>query len=158
MRSYLLIGGNLGNREAQLQIAKHWIEEKVGDILEESSVYETAAWGITDQPDFLNQVVLVETELSPIELLNAVQWIELKMGRVRLRHWGERIMDIDILLYGDQIIDEAHLQIPHPGIPDRNFVLAPLIEIAPKFIHPIFQKSIESLSLACTDLLEVKKK
>ncbi|MEM1328409.1 MAG: 2-amino-4-hydroxy-6-hydroxymethyldihydropteridine diphosphokinase [Bacteroidota bacterium] len=158
MRTYLLIGGNLGNREQQLQIARQWIEQKVGQIVQRSSVYETAAWGITDQPDFLNQVILVETELSPIELLDAVQWIELEMGRVRLRHWGERIMDIDILFYDDQIIDEPRLQVPHPGIPDRNFVLAPLREIAPNFLHPIFQKTIETLSLACTDLLEVKKR
>ncbi len=158
MNTYLIIGGNLDNREQQLQIAKDWIQEKVGQIITASSVYETAAWGVTDQPDFLNQVLLVETNLSPIKLLDAIQWIETEMGRVRLRHWGERIMDIDILFYEDQIIDEPRLQVPHPGIPDRNFVLAPLAEIAPNFIHPIFQKSIESLSLACTDLLDASKR
>jgi 2-amino-4-hydroxy-6-hydroxymethyldihydropteridine diphosphokinase len=158
MNTYLIIGGNLDNREQQLQIAKDWIQEKVGQIITASSVYETAAWGVTDQPDFLNQVLLVETNLSPIKLLDAIQWIETEMGRVRLRYWGERIMDIDILFYEDQIIDEPRLQVPHPGIPDRNFVLAPLAEIAPNFIHPIFQKSIESLSLACTDLLDASKR
>lgn len=141
-----------------MQTARHWISEKVGPILKQSSLYETAAWGITDQPDFLNQVLLVESVLSPIELLDAIQWIENKMGRVRERKWGERLIDIDILFYENEIINTPRLQIPHPGIPDRNFVLVPLCEIAADFVHPSFQKSIESLSLACSDLLAVQKK
>lgn len=157
-QSHLLIGGNLGDREQNMQTARDWIAERAGPILRTSSLYETAAWGVTDQPDFLNQVLLIETYLSPIDLLGAVQWIEDTMGRVRERKWGERLIDIDILFYDNQIIDLPRLQIPHPGIPDRNFVLAPLREIAADFVHPSFQKSIETLSLACTDLLAVQKK
>ncbi|MEM9887814.1 MAG: 2-amino-4-hydroxy-6-hydroxymethyldihydropteridine diphosphokinase [Bacteroidota bacterium] len=158
MLIYLLIGGNLGERENNLEIARNWIAQKIGTIVLASSIYETAAWGVTDQPDFLNQALLVKSEASPVALLDEIQWIETKMGRVRKRHWGERLIDIDILFYGQEIINSERLNIPHPGIPDRKFVLLPMREIAADFVHPVLETTIESLSLACPDLLEVRKK
>lgn len=156
MKTYLIIGGNLGNREQNLEIARTGIAKEIGAIILASSVYETAAWGVTEQADFLNQVLEVETDLSPFEILDKIQEIEQEMGRVKLQKWGTRTMDIDILFYGDQVIQAPHLTIPHIGIPDRNFVLIPMREIAPNLEHPILKKTIESLSLACPDLLEVK--
>ncbi|MEM9846982.1 MAG: 2-amino-4-hydroxy-6-hydroxymethyldihydropteridine diphosphokinase [Bacteroidota bacterium] len=153
-----MIGGNLGQRAKNLATARRWITEKVGAIIDHSSIYETAAWGVTDQPDFLNQVLLVESDLQPFAILDEIQWIENEMGRVRTRHWGERLIDIDILFYGEEVMNTQRLTIPHPGIPDRNFVLVPMLEIAADFVHPVLKKTIESLSLACPDLLEVHKK
>jgi len=156
MKIYLSIGGNLGNREQNLEIARAAIEAKIGVIIQSSSVYETAAWGVIDQPDFLNQVLEIESDLSPFEILDKIKKIEQETGRVKLQKWGTRTMDIDILFYGDQIIQTPRLTIPHTGIPDRNFVLVPLREIASNLEHPILKKTIESLSLACPDLLEVR--
>ncbi|MEM8527747.1 MAG: 2-amino-4-hydroxy-6-hydroxymethyldihydropteridine diphosphokinase [Bacteroidota bacterium] len=157
MKTYLSIGGNLGDRKRNLEIAKAAIEQEIGLIIRASSIYETAAWGVTEQPDFLNQVLKAESDLSPFDILDKIQQIEQKMGRVKLQHWGTRTMDIDILFYGDKIVQTERLTIPHISIPERNFVLVPLREIAPNFVHPLLKKTIESLSLACPDLLEVKK-
>ncbi|MEL6719499.1 MAG: 2-amino-4-hydroxy-6-hydroxymethyldihydropteridine diphosphokinase [Bacteroidota bacterium] len=156
MKVYLSIGGNLGDREQNLELARRSIEEEIGKIILASSIYETAAWGITDQPDFLNQVLEVETALLPFEILDKIQQIEQKMGRVKIQRWGTRVIDVDILFYGNEIIQSQRLTIPHPGIPDRNFVLVPMREIAADLWHPVLEKTIESLSLACPDLLEVK--
>lgn len=153
---YLHTGANLGNRESNLKWANQWIEREIGPIEKASKVYQTKAWGITDQPDFLNQALLVSTRLSPFELLEKIQTIERRMGRVREIKWGERIIDIDILFYNDQIIDTEKLAIPHPYLHYRNFVLLPLMDIAPGLVHPAFGKTIEELYANSEDTLAVE--
>ncbi|MBU1992755.1 MAG: 2-amino-4-hydroxy-6-hydroxymethyldihydropteridine diphosphokinase [Patescibacteria group bacterium] len=127
---YLGLGSNIGDREGNLEKAC----EMVG-ALKKSSIHETEPFGVLDQPKFLNMVCKIETELSPRELLNHVKNIEKKIGRKKREKWGPREIDIDILFYGDIIVDEPDLQIPHPGISEREFVLKPLREIAPDKIH-----------------------
>ncbi|MCE6988906.1 2-amino-4-hydroxy-6-hydroxymethyldihydropteridine diphosphokinase [Dyadobacter sp. CY323] len=144
---FLLLGSNLGDRSLILKSAREQIAEKVGTILKESSMYETAPWGLTDQPAFLNQVVEIDTELTPQEVLTNILDIEDKLGRVRYERWGARVIDIDLLYYKDCILDSARLTLPHPRIQDRRFILIPLTEIAPDFLHPLLQKtSVEILS------------
>lgn len=136
---YLLLGSNLGNSKEILDHAVSEIEHDIGDIINASSIYKTKAWGIEDQPDFLNQVVEIESSFSPEVLLEKVNEIEEKLGRVRLIKWQARIIDIDILYYGNVIIKSKDLVIPHPENENRNFVLAPMAEIAPDFIHPVLK-------------------
>ncbi|PZR33762.1 MAG: 2-amino-4-hydroxy-6-hydroxymethyldihydropteridine diphosphokinase, partial [Azospira oryzae] len=126
-------------------------------LLKESSLYQTSAWGKTDQPDFLNQVIEISYEGDPFLLLKSLLDIESKMGRVRIEKWGTRIIDIDILFYGNTIVNGSDLRVPHPQIPYRRFTLIPLVEIAPDFIHPVLHQSNTQLLHECTDLLEVKK-
>ena len=126
---FLGIGGNLGDRRATMRLAVAEIRAVVEDV-RVSSMYETAAWGVTDQPSFLNAVVRGSTELSPLELLDAMQAIENQLGRVRTQHWGPRTIDIDILLYGSDVIDEPLLKVPHPYMAQRGFVLRPLADLA----------------------------
>ncbi|MFK7981819.1 MAG: 2-amino-4-hydroxy-6-hydroxymethyldihydropteridine diphosphokinase [Saprospiraceae bacterium] len=153
---FFSIGGNLGNRQANLVTAITEITKKVGAVSSISSIYETKAWGVENQPDFLNQVLLVTTKLSPMETLETVLNIELEMGRVRAQKWYTRIIDIDLLFFDNQVINSKKLTIPHPFIAKRNFVLAPLAEIAPDFIHPILQKSIKELYKKSPDPLKVE--
>lgn len=138
---YLLLGSNLGDRLHNLREAK----KKLGDLLlgiaEESSVYETAPWGNTNQPAFYNQVLKVTTDLRPVPLLHRLLETELEMGRKRLEKWGARIIDIDILYYDNLSINSEELTVPHPGIPYRKFTLVPLSEMAPYFVHPGTQKT-----------------
>lgn len=136
-------------------MARGHIGDKIGTILYSSKVYETAAWGIQDQPDFLNQVITLNTHIDPQSLLEKLLSIETALGRQRKVKWGERIIDLDILFYGDEVIDDEHLTVPHPGIPSRRFTLLPLQEIAPKLIHPTLNKTIEELLAECPDKLEV---
>lgn len=152
---YLSIGGNLGDRKENLAKAVRLIEEEVGSVKAISALYQTKAWGIEDQPDFLNQCLIVDTTLRPKEVLRIVLEIENKMGRVRERKWYTRLIDIDLLFYNKLIIKEKHLTLPHPFIQDRNFVLAPLMEIAPDFIHPVLTKNVRQLYEECPDKLEV---
>ncbi len=126
---FLGIGGNLGDRRATMRLAVAEIRAVVEDV-RVSSMYETAAWGVTDQPSFLNAVLRGSTELSPLELLDAMQAIENQLGRVRTQHWGPRTIDIDILLYGSDVIDEPRLKVPHPYMAQRGFVLRPLADLA----------------------------
>ncbi len=126
---FLGIGGNLGDRHRQMRTAVAEIR-KVLDDVRVSSLYESAAWGVSDQPAFLNAVVRARTSLEPLELLDAMQAIESDLGRVRKQHWGPRSIDIDILLYGSQIIDEPRLKVPHPYMAQRGFVLRPLADLA----------------------------
>ena len=123
------IGGNLGDRRAAMRSAVEEIRTVVDD-LRVSSLYESAAWGVTDQPAFLNAVVRGRTTMEPLDLLDAVQAIERQLGRVREQHWGPRLIDIDLLLYGNGIVDEPRLQIPHPYLTQRGFVLRPLADLA----------------------------
>lgn len=155
--AYLLIGGNLGNRWHNLTTAIDLIEASCGSISQQSSVYETAAWGLTTQPDFLNQVLVVKTTLSPFNLMKQLLLIETKMGRVRSIKMGPRIIDLDILLIDDCIIETDLLKLPHPALPQRRFALLPLVEIAPQLIHPVEKKSIFQLLKDCTDNLNVQK-
>ena len=156
-QTYLLTGGNEGDRFLHMQQARANIELICGRLLQVSSLYETAAWGITDQADFLNQVLLLETNLSPRQLLQAILSIEEKGGRIRTVKNAPRTIDIDILFYNDLVLDEPGLTIPHPRIPDRRFVLEPLNEISPDYRHPVLGKTMSQLLLECTDDLAVKK-
>lgn len=148
----------MGNREANLAAASAMIHLRSGSVLKHSSLYETAAWGLEDQPDFLNQVLLVVTALEPRKLLAELLQIEQELGRIRQQKNGPRTIDLDILLYNDEVIHEPGLQIPHPRMAYRRFVLAPLAEIAGKLIHPVSLKSIDQMLAECPDPLPVNKK
>lgn len=154
---YLLTGGNIGNRLAYLSKAKEEIAKRCGSILKESSVYETAAWGKEDQGAFLNQVLQIETNLHPEELLKTILEIEERLGRKRQLKYGPRIIDIDILFFDDDIINEHALKVPHPQMQNRRFVLVPLNEIAPAKIHPTLHKTIAQILAECPDPLAVNK-
>ena len=153
---YLLLGSNLGDRQENLKTAKKNIEKLAGPITRESSIYQTSAWGIEDQGDFLNQVVVVSTSLNPSELLETLLGIEKDMGRIRKQKWGSRLIDIDILFYDNQVVQLHNLKIPHPGIPDRRFTLVPLIEIDPDGVHPETGLQFQELLDNCEDKLQVE--
>jgi 2-amino-4-hydroxy-6-hydroxymethyldihydropteridine diphosphokinase len=155
--AFLLIGGNLGNREENLQTATSLIKQYCGKITKSSSVYETAAWGKTDQPAFLNQALEIETKLTAEGLMREIFAIEKIMRRERKEKYGPRIIDIDILLFNDEQHDSSFLKIPHPEMQNRLFALIPLAEIAPNVYHPVFKKSIAQLLKETPDKLEVKK-
>jgi 2-amino-4-hydroxy-6-hydroxymethyldihydropteridine diphosphokinase len=155
--TFLLIGGNLGNREENLQTATSLIKQYCGKITKSSSVYETAAWGKTDQPAFLNQALEIETKLTAEGLMREIFAIEKIMRRERKEKYGPRIIDIDILLFNDEQHDSSFLKIPHPEMQNRLFALIPLAEIAPNVYHPVFKKSIAQLLKETPDKLEVKK-
>lgn len=148
----------MGNREKNLARAKKLIEEQAGKITRASALYETAAWGKTDQPSFYNQALELETALTPKDLLELLLAIEKKLGRQRDEKFGPRTIDIDILLYGDHICNDPQLRIPHPELQNRRFALTPLAEIGPGLVHPVFKKSITELLAICTDTLEVIRK
>ena len=144
--AYVALGSNLGDKEANLRKALELLEERGVEVVKTSSFICTEPYGVTDQPQFLNGVCEVRTSLVPLALLHTLLEIEQEMGRVRLRHWGERNIDLDLLLYEDVVLDTPELKLPHPDMQNRDFVLLPLSEIAPKLVHPILQKSIEELS------------
>lgn len=154
---FLLLGSNLGDREAYLQKAIDLIGTGLGPVSEKSSIYETEAWGKTDEPNYLNQVIRVDTDLLARQVLEKILIIENKMGRVREEKWGSRIIDIDILFYGQDIINEPGLIVPHPELHNRRFTLEPLNEIAPDLQHPVLKKSIFRLKNELKDNLIVKK-
>ena len=155
--TYLLIGGNLGNRQENLATARFLIGKHCGQITRQSSVYETAPWGKIDQPGFLNQALEVNTELNARQLIRRILKVEKIMGRVRKEKLGPRIIDIDILLFNDEIQDISFLKLPHPEMQHRRFVLIPLSEIAAEIVHPVLKKNILQLLQECPDELEVKK-
>lgn len=152
---FLLLGANLGDPVQQLAKAVQYIEEKIGVIVALSQCYESEAWGLTDQPIFLNQALQVETPYGALETLAIAQEIEHKLGRVRHTKWGARLIDIDLLYFNNIIMEEEQLNLPHPLIQDRKFVLIPLNEIAPSFIHPKLKASNQDLLLSCLDPLQV---
>lgn len=154
---YLLTGGNVGNRQQYLENAALLIETACGKITRRSAVYETAAWGKTDQAAFLNQALELSTLLDPGELMKALLLIEQKTGRERSEKYGPRTIDIDILLFNSAIIQSALVTVPHPQMANRRFVLVPLNEIAAGYIHPILKKTVSQLLAICPDTLPVKK-
>lgn len=154
---YLLIGGNLGDRMANLNTAKELITNEIGPILNQSSIYETQAWGNEDQPSFLNQAIIVSSQLSPSISMETILGIEMKMGRQRNQKFDPRTIDIDILFFNRECIHLDHLTVPHPQIHNRKFVLIPLNEIAPDYIHPVINKTVSQILKECTDPLEVNK-
>lgn len=144
--AYLAIGSNLGDREAYLALVREEIEEDPQiDLLAQSSYLETKPYGVTDQPDFLNGALKVNTIYTPMQLLAFCQKLERMAGRKKTRHWGERTLDVDILLYGNQVMETKELTIPHPQMHLRSFVLSPLYEIAPHLRHPILGKTVREL-------------
>jgi 2-amino-4-hydroxy-6-hydroxymethyldihydropteridine diphosphokinase len=145
------LGSNLDHPSLQLEYALQHLEKRAGQIISRSSVYRSAPWGVTDQPEFMNQVVEIGTTQTPLMLLKCLQDIELSMGRERIIKWGSRIIDIDILYYGQEIITEPALKIPHPEIQARRFTLVPLCEIAPDVKHPVWNVSNRELLNRCTD-------
>ena len=157
-KTYLLTGSNMHNPSVQLKTAVRLIQKEIGVVMRKSAVYTTAAWGTTTQPDFLNQVLIVQSKLSPETMMETILGIEKKMGRIRTVKNAPRIIDIDILFYNKDIIKTNSLTIPHPFLQERNFVLTPLNELSPQFVHPVFKKNIHHLYLKCKDLLAVKKK
>jgi 2-amino-4-hydroxy-6-hydroxymethyldihydropteridine diphosphokinase len=155
--AYLITGGNMGQRDEQLAYAARLIEERCGRVIDRSSLYETAAWGKTDQDSFLNQALVVETNLNARDLLTEILYIENLMGRDRIEKYGPRIIDIDIIFFNHQVIREDGLSVPHPEMAKRRFVLEPLNEVIPAYIHPVYYKTVTELLNQCTDTLPVKK-
>lgn len=152
---FLLLGTNLGSRRDNLNAAVRAIENGIGKIVRDSSVYETAAWGKIDQPSFFNQVLQIETALPSTTLMTTLLALETSLGRERHERWGERIIDIDMLYYGHEVISSQRLTLPHPQLQNRRFTLVPLCEVAPDFMHPVFQKTNRELLDICPDQLAV---
>ncbi len=152
---YILTGGNVGKRLINLGNAQKFLEDEIGKIEKSSSIYETAAWGNNDQPDFYNQAHIIKTKLSPEDIMQKILKIEEKMGRVRTFKNAARIIDIDILFFNEEIINKPGLIIPHAEIANRRFVLEPLNELSPHMIHPRLRKSVKELLSTCKDMLKV---
>jgi 2-amino-4-hydroxy-6-hydroxymethyldihydropteridine diphosphokinase len=148
---YLLLGSNLDDREKNLLLAIKKINEQTGTVVKVSSLYSTQPWGVTDQPDFLNQVIEIESLYPPHDLLLQLLRIETEIGRKHVARWGPRVIDIDILFFGNEVDIGPNLVIPHPEMIHRRFTLIPLCEIAPRFVHPQLKKKCEQLLKECVD-------
>ncbi|AEI49427.1 2-amino-4-hydroxy-6-hydroxymethyldihydropteridine diphosphokinase [Runella slithyformis] len=148
---FLLLGANLGEREAMLAKAARLIAERIGLIKAQSHLYETAPWGMIDQPAFLNQVLEVKTALLPEAVLVQTLEMEKQLGRERRMRWGARVIDIDMLYFAGVILETEALHLPHPRLHQRRFTLVPLAEIAPDFMHPVLHKTNQQLLCECTD-------
>jgi len=154
---YLLLGSNETDRFGNLEKACEWIALRCGKILKKSALYETEAWGLKEQNAFINQAVLIETSFAPKELLLQLKAIEKEIGRVETVKWGPRVIDIDILFYGNDVLDTEELKVPHPFLHERRFTLAPLNEIAAEFVHPVLNKTVNELLQNCNDTSLVKR-
>jgi 2-amino-4-hydroxy-6-hydroxymethyldihydropteridine diphosphokinase len=159
MKTYLSLGSNIDDREYNIEDALDRIVENIGGVKTASSYYETEPWGFQADERFLNIAVEVETDLSPDDLMETITRIENRMGRIRDEKvkYTSRIIDIDILLYGDMVINQENLTVPHPRMHERNFVLGPMDEIAPDLVHPVFEITISELLDTCSDTGEIKK-
>ncbi len=156
-KAWLLTGGNLGDRNENLSLARDWISRECGTIILASPVYETSAWGKTGQPAYFNQALEIETRLSAKQLMQVILNIEKKMGRIRNEKYGPRLIDIDILFFNEEIHHAPSLELPHPELPNRRFVLVPLADIAPAYIHPVLHKTVSELLKDCKDAGSVHK-
>jgi 2-amino-4-hydroxy-6-hydroxymethyldihydropteridine diphosphokinase len=154
---FILLGSNLGDRNSHLTYGRQEISRAIGEIITISSIYKTAAWGNQNQPAFYNQVIEIKSVLPPQEMLSELLKIEKNAGRVREERWGPRTLDIDILFYGNVVIESDTLTVPHPRIADRRFTLLPLSEIAPDLIHPVTGQTISEILRVCPDNLPVEK-
>ena len=145
MKTYIGLGSNLGEREAQIRLALDDLARLPGSrLVRASSLYDSEPVGEVDQPNFLNAVAEFETELDPRQLLWNLLLIERRLGRTRTRRWGPRTIDLDLLLYGALVLDEPDLQIPHPELARRSFVLVPLVELDPMLVHPVTGETLLS--------------
>ena len=147
----LLLGTNIGDKLEHLERARLELTSEIGEIVAESAIYQTEPWGLKEQETFLNQVVMIETLLRPMRIIENIWSIEKRMGRHKIEHWGPRIIDIDILFYGDLVFEADELKIPHPMLHKRKFTLVPLVEILPKIVHPLLGKSMRQLLDDCSD-------
>ena len=157
---YLSLGSNQGKRFSYLQQAMQYIEQRIGAIDKISSFYETEPWGFTDEIPFINQVIRINTMLSPLKILERALLIEKVLGRQRVKthqNYSGRTLDIDILFIENKSIKTQELTVPHMHLHKRKFVLEPMCEIAPDFIHPLLNKSILELKKTCPDSMAVKK-
>jgi 2-amino-4-hydroxy-6-hydroxymethyldihydropteridine diphosphokinase len=158
---YLSIGGNLGDRSKNLSDCRENIGLQIGEIVKSSSIYESESWGFSHPRDFYNQVLMVKTDLNVESVLQKIQMIETKLGRIRseqkAQNYEGRVIDIDILLFNKLIIQEKTLHIPHPHMQNRNFVMIPMVEIAKNLMHPVLQKSMKALLEACPDKGKIEK-
>jgi len=146
MKAFIGLGSNLGDREANIRQALQFLEQlPETTIVRGSSLYDTEPVGVSDQPNFLNGVVQIETHLAPRQLLWNLMLIERRLGRVRTRQWGPRVIDLDLLLYGEEVVDEDDLQVPHPLMTQRSFVMVPLVEIEPLLVHPVTNQTMLSI-------------
>ena len=158
VKVYLLLGGNLGDKKRIFDETANLLNQRIGKITSQSAVYETEPWGFKSSDLFWNQVLEITTNLSAEEVLLKTQQTEHELGRIRkTNQYNSRIIDIDILFFGDQIISLDNLTVPHPRIQERKFALVPMNEIAPGFTHPVLQKTISRLLAECTDTLRVEK-
>jgi 2-amino-4-hydroxy-6-hydroxymethyldihydropteridine diphosphokinase len=148
---YLLLGSNKGDRLKYLLLAKYFLQQQAGDVLQSSKVYVTEPWGKLNQPRYLNQALLMKTDKSPLQLLKIAQKIEKGLGRSNKHHYSARIIDIDILFFDDVILRAKNLTIPHPRLHLRNFTLQPLHELSATYSHPVLKKTIEQLAKDCDD-------